>query len=171
MELEYLWLDGSHFKMHPNSGAEPVLCARGITTEGQPVFLHLQAASVESTDSCREFLRDMVARGLRPPLLVTTDGAPGLITTVEQVFGKSLRQRCLVHRTRNVLAKCRADQEEVKADFWGIFDDVEAQPGEPAVAEARRRAAELERKWVDTYPGAVACVMEDLASLTKGRLV
>jgi len=30
-----------------------------------------------------------------------------------------------VHRARNVIAKVsKGDQDEVKADFWGIFDDV-----------------------------------------------
>jgi putative transposase len=32
MELEYLFLDGSRFRMHPGARAEPVLCAWGITT-------------------------------------------------------------------------------------------------------------------------------------------
>jgi len=32
IELEYLFLDGSHFRMHPGARAEPVLCAWGITT-------------------------------------------------------------------------------------------------------------------------------------------
>jgi transposase-like protein len=36
---------------------------------------------------------------------------------------EQLRQRCLVHRCRNTLAKVsKHDQAEVKADFWAIFD-------------------------------------------------
>jgi putative transposase len=51
------------------------------------------------------------------------------------VFSNSLRQRCLVHRCRNVLAKVPAHaQAEVKAAFWQIFDDIDAEPGEAAVA-------------------------------------
>ena len=37
--LEYLFLDGSHFKMHDGARAEPVLAAWGMTTEGQPVLV------------------------------------------------------------------------------------------------------------------------------------
>ena len=33
--LDYLFLDASNFKMHPNSPAEPVLAAWGITHRGQ----------------------------------------------------------------------------------------------------------------------------------------
>jgi putative transposase len=79
VELEYLYLDGSHFRFHEGARAEPILCAWGITSDGRPVLLALDAVSAESHDACTGFLRDLVARGLRPPLLVVTDGAPGLI--------------------------------------------------------------------------------------------
>jgi transposase-like protein len=167
VELEYLYLDASHFRMHPGARAEPVLCAWGITTDGKPVLLALDGANAESTDACLGFLRDLVARGLRAPLLVITDGAAGLIGAVEQVFPHSLRQRCLVHRARNTLAKVSAaDQDAVKADYWQLFDDIAADPGEPALAEARRRAEAFAARWGAGYPSAVACVLDTLPELT-----
>ena len=45
VELDYLFLDGSCFKMHPGARAEPVLAAWGITTEDKPVFLGLAPAA------------------------------------------------------------------------------------------------------------------------------
>lgn len=39
-------------------------------------------------------------RELRPPLLGIADGSPALIAAFEQVFDKSLRQRCAVHVAR-----------------------------------------------------------------------
>ena len=122
--LEYLFLDGSHFKMHDGARAEPVLAAWGMTTEGQPVLVGLEAGSSESTDAWAGFLNGLVARGLRAPLLVVSDGAPGLIAAVEVVFPHSLRQRCLIHRARNVVAKVPAEhQDEVKKAYWALFDD------------------------------------------------
>ncbi|MFI7706027.1 transposase [Nonomuraea sp. NPDC049480] len=45
IELDYLFLDASHFKMHQaSSRAEPILAAWGITTDGRPVFVGLDAA-------------------------------------------------------------------------------------------------------------------------------
>jgi putative transposase len=38
-------------KYHANAAAEPVLAAWGITTEGKPVFVGLEAASSESGDA------------------------------------------------------------------------------------------------------------------------
>ena len=162
-----MFVDGSHFRYHDGARAEPVLCAWAITTDGKPVLLGLDGASAESTDACLGFLRDLVARGLGAPLLVITDGAAGLISAVEQVWPASLRQRCLVHRVRNVLAKvATADQDLVKAGFWRIFDDLPTVPGEAALAEAHRRADAFAHQWGGRYPRAVACVADDFAELT-----
>jgi transposase-like protein len=34
---------------------------------------------------------------LRPPLLVISDGAAGLVGAIERILPRSLRQRCLIH--------------------------------------------------------------------------
>lgn len=167
IELEYLFLDASHFRYHQGARSEPVMCAWGITSDGKPKLLSLAGVSAESHDAVVDFLRDLMARGLRPAVLVVTDGAPGLISAVEQVFPTALRQRCLVHRARNLLAKVSVgDQDEVKADFWAIFDDIEHIEGEPAITEVNQRAGKFAAKWRPSYPGAVACVIDDLSSLT-----
>ena len=98
--LDYLFMDASFFRMHPGSPAEPVLAAWGITTEGNPAFIGLAPGFGESADAWHDFLADLAGRGLASPLLVISDGAPGLIGAIEQVYPKALRQRCLVHRSR-----------------------------------------------------------------------
>jgi putative transposase len=167
VRLDYLFLDGSHFKMHPGSPAEPVLAAWGIDTDGKPVFVGLAPAAVESTDAWDGFLGDLRDRGLGPPLLVISDGAPGLLAAIEVHYGTSLRQRCVIHRLRNLTAKVSTkDQAEVKADYWAIFDGIDAPPGQEAVAEATARAERFAVKWRARYPSAVECLTGDLASLT-----
>ena len=144
-----------------------MLVAYGITTEGSSVLLHLDGVSAESTDACVEFLEDMAARGLSSPVLTATDGAPGLCAAIDQVFPYARRQRCLIHRARNCVAKVsEVDQDAVRADYWEIFDlDETFAPGDEAVGEARRRARQFEATWGKTYPGAVACVVDDLDEL------
>jgi putative transposase len=139
VELDYLFLDGSHFKYHANAAAEPVLAARGISTEGKPVFVGLDAAAAESADAWDGFLTGLGERGLRCPLLVISDGASGLIGAAERTMPGALRQRCLVHRARNVLAKVPKNaQAEVKADYRAIFDVPETiEPGPDAAALCR----------------------------------
>ena len=63
-KIDYLYLDGSFFKMHPKAKAEPVLVAWGITTDGKPCFLGLAPGAAESTDAWRALLEDLTDRGL-----------------------------------------------------------------------------------------------------------
>ena len=168
VELDYLFLDGSHFKYHANASAEPVLAAWGIDTNGKPVFVGLAGASSESGDAWEGFLTGLGERGLAAPLLVISDGAPGLVGAIERTMGAALRQRCLIHRARNVLAKVPKNaQEQVKADYWTIFDlpeDVEAGP--QAVAMAQAKVDSFATRWRDSYPAAVRCLLDDRDSLT-----
>jgi transposase-like protein len=131
------------------------------------VLVGLAPGESESYDAWADFLSDLVARGLTPPLLVISDGAPGLIGACEVVLAKSLRQRCLIHRAHNVLAKVpKVAQAEVKAEFWKIFDDIDAPAGQEAVDVARGRIAAFEKRYASMYPAAVKCLGTDVASLT-----
>ena len=152
--------------MHPGSPVEPVLVAWGITSAGKPVFLGLEPGSSESHDAWAGFFRSLTARGLRHPLLVISDGGAGLIGAAEIVFDHSLRQRCLIHRARNLLAKVPAHaRAKVKAEFWAIFDDIDAEPGDAAQAVARGRAKAFAAKWRKLYPAAVSCLEDDFEHL------
>ena len=168
VDLDYLFLDGSHFKYHANAAAEPVLAAWGISTDGRPVFVGLDSAASESGDAWAGFLTDLGGRGLRCPLLVVSDGAPGLIGAVERTMGAALRQRCLIHRARNILAKVPKNaQDDVKADYWAIFDVPDSvEPGPDAVAHVQARIDAFARRWRDAYPAAVRCLLDDRDSLT-----
>jgi putative transposase len=172
VELDHLYLDGTSFRYHPGARAEPVLVAYGITTTGSPVLLGLAAAASEGHDSWEAFLADLTGRGLRPPVLVVSDGAPGRVSAVEQALPGSLRQRCTIHRARNVLAKVPVSaQAEVKAASWQIFDDIAAPPGQAAVDQALRRADTFAARYEHLYPAAVACLTSTLDELKViGRL-
>jgi putative transposase len=163
--IDYLYLDGSFFKMHPKAKAEPVLAAWGIDVDGKPVFLGLGSGATESTDAWRGFLQDLTDRGLGAPLLVISDGGKGLCAAIERSLPTSLHQRCLVHVCRNLIAKVPTHaQGEVKRDYWAIFDQIQ-HDGEAAVAEGRRRAKRFIAKWQPLYPSAVGCVADNLDAL------
>lgn len=168
IELDYVFLDGSHFTYHANAAAEPVLAAWGIDTDGKPVFIGLEAAARESADAWESFLTDLGQRGLSCPLLVISDGAPGLIGAVERTMGAALRQRCLIHRCRNVLSKVSKDaQAEVTTDYRGIFDIPEhVEPGLDAAAFVQKRIDAFVARWRDAYPAAVRALLADRESLT-----
>ena len=110
-----------------------------------------------------EMGRDLVRRGLRAPTLVVTDGAPGLIRAMEELWPDSDRQRCTVHRWRNVAGKLPKNDirlhERVKAAYWAALDEAASPPD--AEARLRRLVTDLERP----YPSAAACLAEDLPAL------
>ena len=167
--LDYLFLDASFFRMHPGSPAEPVLAAWGITTEGKPCFIGLAPGAGESADAWADFLTDLTGRGLPSPLLVISDGAPGLITAIEQAFPRALRQRCLIHRARNILAKVPAGmQAEIKDAYWQLFDteDLSAKPGPRLVELIDNRIAEMAGRYSAIYPAAMKCLLADREGLT-----
>jgi transposase-like protein len=105
--VAYLFVDGVAERLHVGLPREAVLCAWGITEDGRKVLLHLAPGTKEDTASGTAFFEDLKRRGLADPLLVVTDGAPGLIRAVETCFPRALRQRCLVHRLRNLYSKAR----------------------------------------------------------------
>ena len=73
------------------------------TDDGRKVLLHLAPGTKEDTARCTSS-QDLKRRGLPDPLLAISDGAAGLIRAVETCFPRALRQRCLVHRLRNLRA-------------------------------------------------------------------
>lgn len=82
---------------------------RGIGEDGRKVLLVLTAGSKEDVGMARAFFHDLRARGLGDPLLVVSDGAPGIIPAIEECFPHSARERCLAHRLCNLAAKVPAD--------------------------------------------------------------
>ncbi len=116
IEVEYLLLDAISESLRRHGAKEGVLAAWCVTAEGRKVLLHLAVGNGESEVCWTEFLRHMVARGLRTPTSVTCDGAPGLAGAVGAVFPQSLRIRCWYHKLGNVRQKLpEAEAEEVLA--------------------------------------------------------
>ena len=173
LQLDYLFLDASMFRMHPGARAEPVLAAWGITTDGKPAFVALAAGGSESADAWGSFLDELRGRGLRPPLLVISDGAAGLISAAESVLARSLRQKCLIHRARNVLAKVPATaQDEIRGAYWAIFDTdalttAGTGPGHKLVTAVQARIDAFAQTYAKRYPSAVKCLLADREQLTS----
>ncbi|MEJ2518701.1 MAG: transposase [Methyloceanibacter sp.] len=121
-EIVYLFVDGIAERIRPGQRREPVMAAWGFTSTGSKVLLHLMAGSKEDAETVSAFFQDMRARGLGDPLLVVSDGAPGIIKAIETCFPRSARQRCLAHRMRNLAAKVPEDVwPEVKVHIQAVY--------------------------------------------------
>src|SRR5512139_3695503 len=147
---ERLWEDYQAFAKR-----EPVLSAWGYTGEGRRVLLHLMAGSKEDAETVTAFFEDMKMRGLNDPLLVTSDGAPGIIKAIEVCFPRAARQRCLAHRMRNLAGK-------VPEDIWPDFKArVQAAYQAPSRAIARELAAGVVADYGRDQERGIACFMDD----------
>ena len=154
-DIAYLLVDGVAERIRPGQRREPVLAAWGFTAEGKKVLLHLMAGSKEDAETVIAFFENMRQRGLGDPLLVTSDGAPGIIKGIEVAFPRTARQRCLAHRMRNLAAK-------VPDDLWPDFKArATAAYQAPSRAIARDLATGLVADYEAELPSAVACFTDD----------
>lgn len=157
-----VFLDAIYLPTRPSGQKEGVLVVWGYTTEGKRVLLAVRLGQRESHEDWLDLGRDLTRRGLRSPWLVVSDGAPGLIKAIEELWPQADRGRCAVHKLRNVVAKLPKRpglRDEIKDKYWAALNDAT----DPADAERRLRelVAELERP----YPSAAACLAEDLSAL------
>ena len=94
-------------------------------------------------------------------MLVIADGAPGLIKAIEQCWPASDRQRCCVHRARNLYAKVpEREREGVRKAYWQALD--EAVNRSDAKQQLRTLVDELDK---DGYTAAAKCLADDLDAL------
>jgi transposase-like protein len=154
-ELTYLLVDGIAERLHLGQPREAVLAAWGILADGKKALLHLAPGTKEDTASCKEFFQDLRRRGLPDALLATSDGAPGIIRGIEECLPRTVRQRCLAHKMRNL-------QSKVPEDVWPEFK-VRAtacyQAASPALARLLRD--DIVAGYAGDLPSAVACLQDD----------
>ncbi|PYN93914.1 MAG: IS256 family transposase [Candidatus Rokuibacteriota bacterium] len=157
LPVVYLFLDGQyHAARQGTDEKEGVLAAYALLEDGRSVLVHLDLGPRESADAWLSFLQDVVARGLREPLLVILDGAPGLLKAVKRIWPRAYRQRCQVHKMRNILAKLpRRMQAAMKRLVHQVFRA-------SSHAVALKRGRDLIARFRDRYPAALECLERDL---------
>lgn len=164
--IAYLYLDGHYEGLRMGTrGKEAILVAHGVRSNGRRVMLGVWLGCHEDTASWKLALEDLVERGLARPWLIISDGNPGLIRALREVWPQALRQRCIVHRIRNVLARSpKNEQPTVRKALNRIFYA-------PSEEEARTQARRFAEHWGNLYPEAVTTLGRDLADcLTFFRL-
>jgi putative transposase len=161
IRLVALFLDATYLSVRPEGPKEGVLVAWGFTEQGERVLLAVMLGMRESYEDWLALGRDLIARGLAAPLLVVADGAPGLTKAIEQCWPASDRQRCCVHRARNLYAKLpERERERVKQAYWRALDDAISQ------SDAKQRLQALvEQLDKGGYAAAARCLADDLDAL------
>ena len=157
-DFPFLFLDGITQKVREIGVEKKVmLCALGPKEDGTKEMLSFRLVDQEDTDSWRAFLVDLKSRGLQGKALrlITTDGNPGLLKALKEIYPFFKVQRCIVHKLRNVAIKLkRRHLKPCMAEAKGIFNA-------PSRREAIKRFKEWKEKWQVEEERAVRCLEKD----------
>ncbi len=155
----YIWVDGIYSGVRAEQQRLCALVVIGMTSKGEKRLLAMEDGIRESTQSWREVLLNLKARGLTAPALAIGDGALGFWAALEKIFPETRHQRCWVHKTRNVLnALPKSVQPKAKQalqEIWG--------------SETKGLAEKAFDVFLETYalkyPKATACLQKDREEL------
>jgi putative transposase len=152
----YVWADGVYLQARMEPQAECMLVLIGATPEGKKELLGFQTGMRESTQSWKELLVDLQARGLSiAPEIAVGDGALGFWRALDEAFPSTRHQRCWVHKTVNVLDKLpKSVQPAAHADLREIWLS-------PNRAAADFAIATFAEKYAPKYDKAVDCLLKD----------
>jgi len=152
----YWWADGIYFNVRLDAERPCLLVLMGTLEDGTKELVSVWDGIRESTESWREVLRDLKARGLvEAPKLAVGDGALGFWAALEEEFPGAREQRCWVHKTANVLDKL---PQSVQPYAKKMIHEMYLSPSkETALAAYARFLSEYEAK----YPKATECLRKD----------
>jgi putative transposase len=156
----YVWADGVYLQARMEPQAECMLVVIGATPEGKKELVGFQVGTRESTQSWRELLVGLKARGLAiAPELAVGDGALGFWKALEEVFPTTRHQRCWIHKAMNILNKLpKSLQANARQDLREIWLAPDRLTAEAALAT-------FEAKYAPKYERAVACLTKDREAL------
>jgi len=159
VHYRYIYADGTYFTIgyEDQYDKTPILAAMGVKENGERDVLGFMPGDKESRPAWDSFFDDLKRRGLAGADLWITDGGPAVIGAVEAKFPGAKRQRCVVHKIENILARVpKSKQDEVRSELNRIF-----------YLAANREKAQQEveafvTKWKPIIPEAVQCLLNDL---------
>ncbi len=155
----YIWADGVYSGLRAENAKLCALVIIGVNERGEKHFLAIEDGVRESTQSWREVLLKLKARGMKNPKLAIGDGAMGFWAALEEVYPDTRQQRCWMHKTGNVL-NCmpKSIQPKVKQALHEIWQ-----------AETRDDAYKafdlFIKTYEDKYPKATLALQKDREEL------
>ncbi len=152
-----LYLDGIYLEVRHGDKVDPtvILAALGVDLEGNKDILAIRACAEESKDGWMCLLQDLRTRGVTEVDLIVTDGHDGLLAAVSALFTATPRQRCLVHKQRNVMnAIPKRERDPIATELSGIWN-------QPTKEQALTELAAFKGKYRERYPEAVRSLCED----------
>ena len=156
-----LWVDGIYSGLRCEELKLCSLVVIGVNDRGEKKFLTMEDGVGESTQSWREVLLDLKARGMNVPKFAVGDGALGFWSALDEFYLDTRHQRCWVYKSTNVLKLntlpklAQAKAKEALHEIWMA----ETQ------ADAQRAFDQFIHTYQDKYPKATECLEKDREEL------
>jgi putative transposase len=159
-EYVYLWADGVYNNVRFDEDRQCILVLIGATKAGRKELIAVQDGFRESKQDWLALLTDLKRRGLTvSPKIAVGDGALGFWAALDEVFPRTRRQRCWVHKTANVIAKlprhCHGATNVALQAIYNAATRKEAEKALTAFASA----------YGAKHPRAVECLLKDREDL------
>lgn len=152
----YVWVDGVYCNARLEDEQSCILVVMGADSFGNKELLAISDGFRESTQSWREILLDLRARGLeKAPALSVCDGAMGFQAACAEVWPATRVQRCWFHKSGNVLDKL---PKAIQAKAKGMLHD---QYLAPTKEDAHKAFNLFVASFAEKYPKAVECLVKD----------
>lgn len=162
-DYPYLFMDGVWHKRCWGGSVENVsiLVAIGVGMDGRREVLSVAEGMKEDAESWREFIKGMLARGLKGVRLVTGDRCAGLVAAAGELLPDARYQRCMVHFERNILARVNPGNRDWAADALKAVFSMESR--DKALEKAESVARDMESRKLKE---AAKCLREGIGETT-----
>ena len=151
----YVWADGVYSGLRAEQTKLCALVVIGVNERGEKHFLAIEDGVRESTQSWREVLLKLKARGMNCPQLAIGDGAMGFWAALEEVYSDTRQQRCWMHKSMNVL-NCLPKSAQAKAK-QALHNIWQAE----TLTEAEKAFELFIQTYEAKYPKATLCLQKD----------
>jgi transposase-like protein len=154
---QYVFADGTYFSVIYDGQAHkmPILAVVGINLAGDREVLGFTIGERENQQAWTDLLEQFKQRGLQQVDLWISDGNQAMLNAIERKFSTAQRQRCVVHKVKNVLGYIPKErQPEVEPELKAIFY-------QESRTQADQALAAFCLKFEKHYPTAVACLRRD----------
>lgn len=160
-EYCYIWVDGIYFNVRNSNDRMCLMVMIGVNSKGEKELIAIESGYRESSESWKSLLRDLRDRGLKCPKLFIGDGNMGFWNAQTEIFPHAKKQRCWIHRKRNILDKL---PKSVQPEAKRCLDEIEQAPDRKT---ALKEVDKFHDRFDAKYPKAVDCLMDDLDSLLR----
>lgn len=150
-DYSYLMIDATYFKVREKHRiiSKAMMIAIGITEEGRKEIIGIDVYDDESNETWINFLLSLKKRGLKSPMMITSDAHMAIRHAIAKVFPESAWQRCQFHFIKNILdAAPKTQRAGLEIELKDIFKTKK-------IDDARKKFSEVVNDYREVAANAI----------------